>query len=218
MSYYWLDAGKTGLLFFDMLNAYFRKRGEPIAEAARPMVANCTRLADAAREVGIPVFYARADHRPDGLDSARLHTDTDISLRPWQDPDKEYARPFEKVPGGSWEAQVIDELRPQPDDYTILKHRWSAFHQTHLELSLRTRGIDTIILCGGSTEVGVASTAYSARDRDFQLIIVRDACATSHPDNHDALMYRVFPRMARVRTADQVIEMIRQGLGPLSSQ
>src|SRR6266849_5879816 len=71
------------------------------------------------------------------------------------------------VAAGTWEAQVIDELEPQPQDYIIPKFRWSAFHQTYLDLALRNRNIDTLVIAGGSTDVGVASTAYTARDMDY---------------------------------------------------
>jgi nicotinamidase-related amidase len=66
-----------------------------------------------------------------------------------------------------------------------------------------------VIISGGSTDVGVASTLYSGRDRDYNMIVVSDACGTSHHQSaHDMLMELVFPRMARVRTTDQIIEMI----------
>ena len=99
----------------------------------------------------------------------------------------------------------------KPDDYYIVKYRWSAFHQTYLDLALRSRGIDTLIVSGGSTDVGVTSTLYSARDLDYNTIVASDACGTSHDQRaHDMLMELVFPRMSRVRTTDQVIEMIEK--------
>ena len=112
---------------------------------------------------------------------------------------------------GSWEQKVIDEIKPHPQDFIIPKYRWSTFHQTYFDLALRNRGIDTIIISGGAVDVGVASTAYSARDLDYNLIIVRDACSNSHDDSMKAFMDTVFPRMARIRTTDQMLEMIAGG-------
>ena len=64
---------------------------------------------------------------------------------------------------------------------------------------------------GGSTDVGVTSTMYSGRDLDYNMIVASDACGTSHDQRaHDMLMDLVFPRMSRVRTTDQVLQMIRQ--------
>jgi nicotinamidase-related amidase len=115
------------------------------------------------------------------------------------------------VIAGDKSSDVLADLEPQADDYYIPKYRWSAFHQTYLDLALRSRGIDTIIISGGSTDVGVTSTVYSGRDLDYNLIVVRDACGTSHDQRaHDVLMDLIFPRMSRVRTTEQVLEMIQQ--------
>lgn len=132
-----------------------------------------------------------------------------MRLNPWKNPE----RLGKQVPAAqhdSWEAEVINEIAPEASDYLINKHRWSAIFQTHLELSLRTRGIDTVLLSGGATEVGVASTAYAARDLGIILIIVRDACSSSYPEILKMYMDKVFPRMRRVRTTQQVIEMVRR--------
>ena len=73
---------------------------------------------------------------------------------------------------------------------------------------MRTRKIDTLILSGGSTEVGIASTAYAGRDMDYNLVIVSDACTSRVRETHDRLMHDVFPRMAWVRTAAEVVDLL----------
>jgi nicotinamidase-related amidase len=201
----------TALLFFDLLNAYYHGADDETQRRKKPMVANCVQIMVAARRAAIPVFYANADHRADGREAALLYTDTDMRLQPWADPGVPHTRDHGPMASGTWNAEVIAELKPQPGDYIVPKHRWSAFYQTSLELSLRTRGITTIILCGGATDIGVASTVFAARDMDFNLVIVSDACDSGQQDNHHQLMKRIFPRMARVRTADQVIQMIEDG-------
>jgi len=90
----------------------------------------------------------------------------------------------------------------------IPKYRWSTFHQTYFDLALRSRGIDTIIISGGAVDVGVASTVYAARDLDYNIIVVRDACSNSYDDSMAAFMDKIFPRMGRVRSTDQVLELI----------
>ncbi len=77
-------------------------------------------------------------------------------------------------------------------------------HGTHLELSLRSRYIDTILLIGGSVHVGIASTAYEARDKDFQITIVPECCH-GFPEQRAFFMEKVFPRMCNVRSLDEVI-------------
>jgi nicotinamidase-related amidase len=206
MNLHHLDNQKTALLFFDMLNVYFPAEKR---QALNSVVDNAVRLKNAAREHGILIYYAMANHRPDGESRYLAITDTDMRLRPW--PNDDCNPTVHGATEGSWEQKVIDEIAPQPQDYIIPKYRWSTFHQTYFDLALRSRGIDTIIISGGAVDVGVASTVYSARDHDYNLIIVRDACSNSHEDSMKAFMDTVFPRMARVRNTDQVLEMIRSG-------
>jgi len=201
-----LDPARTALLFFDMLNGHVRKDDAATQARYAPVIAAAVRLLEAARRAGIVVMYAAAHHRPDNATSVQLLTDTDNRLRPLAADAPRGFKPV--VAAGTWEAQVIDELKPQPQDYMVPKFRWSAFHQTYLDLALRSRNIDTLVISGGSTDVGVASTAYAARDLDYNLVIVSDACTSPEGDNHKQFMERIFPRMARVRTADQVARML----------
>ena len=194
-----------------MLNAYFRGASEENQRKMEPVVANCVKIRAAASEVSIPVFYAKADHPPQTTSpSAHICSDTGYDLVPWEDRDQGFTTPYHTVTAGDWTGEVIDELKPEPEDYVVPKHRWSAFFQTKMELSLRSRGIDTILLCGGSTHIGIASTAYGARDLDFNLVLVRDACSGLE-DNLRQFMERVFPIFARIRTTEEAIDMMRQG-------
>ena len=204
-----LDIRKTSLLFFDMLNVYYHGASEETKKRMKPVVDNAVRLMNAARQNRMLIAYAMANHRPDGESRSMIVTDTDMRLRPW--PNDDCNPTVHGATEGSWEQKVIDEIAPRPEDYVIPKYRWSTFHQTYFDLALRSRGIDTIIISGGAVDVGVASTVYSARDHDYNIIVVRDACSNSHEDSMAAFMNTVFPRMARVRTTDQVLTMLRAG-------
>jgi nicotinamidase-related amidase len=190
------DPARTGLVVFDMLEAY-RSRIEEAGSIAptRKLIAGC-------RAAGVPIFYARADHRADGADFARTATDTDSHFRPWGPDNPPPQRP--PYGSGSPELAVLREIAPQDGDYDVPKHRWSAFHGTHLELSLRSRGIDTILLVGGSVHVGIASTAFAARDMDFQVTVVRDCCH-GFAEQRRFFLEHVFPRMCKVRDAAAVL-------------
>ncbi|HSD85310.1 MAG TPA: cysteine hydrolase [Anaerolineae bacterium] len=204
-----LDTKKTGLLFFDLLNVYYRGASQETQKRMKPVVDNAVRLMDAARKASMPVFYAMANHRKDGQIRSMIATDTDMRLRLWPNGDCNPA--VHGATEGSWEQKVIEEIAPRSEDTIIPKYRWSTFHQTYFDLALRSRGIDTIIISGGAVDVGVASTVYAARDLDYNVIVVRDACSNSHEDSMAAFMNTVFPRMARVRNTDQALEMIRKG-------
>jgi ureidoacrylate peracid hydrolase len=207
MPYDSLHPDTTAVVFFDLLNKYVRPDAARARETA-PTIDRCVRLRSAARALGMPVFCVRPDHRPDGRDTAKLYSDTDARLRRWSDPESEYFGRDTRPIADTWESQIIDELAPEEGDYLVLKHRWNAFFQTHLELSLRSRGIDTILLCGGTVQIGIASTSYAARDLDFNLVVVRDCC-TSHDEVAKAFfMTNVFPFMSRVRDVAEVLAML----------
>jgi nicotinamidase-related amidase len=197
-----LDPRRIGVVVFDMLEAY-----RPAIEQAGT-VKPVQRLLAGARAAGIPVFWARADHRPDGADFACTGTDTDQQLRPWSPDNPPPTGPPHAA--GSPGLRVLAELGQRAEDYDVPKHRWSAFFGTHLELSLRSRGIDTVLLVGGSTHVGIASTAFAARDMDFQVVVVRDGCH-GFAEQREFFLDRVFPRMCRVRTVDEVLSALPGG-------
>ena len=204
-----IDLKKTAVLFFDLLNGYYHEASETSKARKKPMVDNATRLMRSARKADLPIFFAFGNHRPDLATSALTLTDTNNALQPW--PDGIVRKVRLPAIAGESSSRVIPELDPQPDDYYIPKYRWSAFHQTYLDLALRARGIDCIIISGGSTEVGVASTIYAARDIDYNLVIVRDACGSGHSDHvNDIFMENVFPRMGRVRSTAEVLKMIEE--------
>ena len=194
-----LEAGRAALVVFDMLERY--RDAVTAAEALGPV----RRLLACCRSAGVLVCFARADHRADGADLARTLTDVDPLHRPWT---AEH-RPPERPPfgSGSPQLQVLAELGPAPEDFDVPKHRWSAFAGTSLDIVLRSQRRDTVLLVGGSTHVGIASTAYAARDLDYQVVVVSDGC-TGLPDQRAFFLDHVFPRVCRVRTVDQVVAML----------
>jgi len=186
-----LDPANTCLLLFDFLVGHVGKDPKRYA----PVLANVAKLLAAARTRGAMVAYARADHRADGGTTASTLHDAGPRGR--------------LIMGGTPEAEIVPELAPRAGEYMVPKHRWSAFHGTYLDTALRTRHVDTIILTGGSTEIGVSSTAYAARDLDYNLVIATDACTSAKHDVHEQLMREVYPRLARVRNTIQVLEMLK---------
>jgi nicotinamidase-related amidase len=203
-----LDPARACLLLFDLLEGHVNKDEATRARFA-PVIANAAALLVAARAAGAMIAYAHADHRADRATTAHTLRDTDNRLRPLRAGAPKSSEPL--LTGGTHETRVVRELAPAPSDYLIPKHRWSAFHGTYFDLALRARSANTIVLCGGSTDVGVAATAFAARDLDYNLVIVSDACTSPEADNHAQLMQRIFPRMARVRTTAQVIAMLSPG-------
>jgi ureidoacrylate peracid hydrolase len=197
-----LSAANTGLILFDALNGYLHPNNPAKVQflAERKIIANLQRLLEGARKVGMTVFYPSGAHAPDGADSVDRLTDTDMDLAPGGNADQPIRPHFH---AGSRDAEIAPELTPAKGDLLVPKQRWSSFFQTNLELQLRARAIGTIVIAGGSTDVGIASTVFAARDLDYGIVVVRDACYSTRGTNHDFFMDRVFPRMGRVMTVDQ---------------
>jgi nicotinamidase-related amidase len=191
-----LDPARTALVVFDLLEHY------RAAAQEAGVITPVRRLVDGCRSRGAIVAWARADHRADGADFARTLADVDNRHRPFGVDNPRPTRP----PHGSGSPmyRTLAELGQRPEDYDVPKHRWSAFHGTHLDTSLRARGVDTILIVGGSTHVGVASTVYTARDMDYQIVVVRDGLTGRQPQR-DFFVEQVFPRVCRVRTVEQVL-------------
>ena len=103
-----LDNKKTALLFFDMLNVYYHGASEETKKRMKPVVDNAVRLMKAAREHGILIFYAMANHRVDGESRSMIITETDMRLRPWADNDCNPT--VHGATEGSWEQKVIEEI------------------------------------------------------------------------------------------------------------
>jgi len=203
-----LHAGNTGLILFDALHGYLHPTNPAKQEflKERNVLPNLMRLLAGARKVGMTTFYPSAAHAIDGSDTVARLTDTDMDLTPEGSAEKPIKPYFYK---GTKEAEIAAEIAPLPTDVVVPKNRWNSFHQTNLDLQFRVRGIDTIVIAGGSTDVGIASTVFAARDMDYGIVVVSDGCYSARGSNNQFFMERVFPRMGRVMTVDQAVALMR---------
>ncbi len=204
-----LDRSNTGLVLFDALNGYLHPR-DPAKIAfleERNVLANLQRLLAGARRAGLTTFYPSGAHAADGSDTVARLTDTDMDLKPHAD-----GKPIKPIKPRFYkdfkDSEIAPELAPVEGDVVVRKNRWSSFYQTNLELQLRVRGIDTIVIAGGSTDVGIASTVFAARDMDLGIVVIRDGCYSARGSNNEFFLERVFPRMARVMTVDDAVKLM----------
>ena len=181
---------KPALAVIDLQKAMFANPSCP--QASADVVRHTAQLADAMRERGGFVVLVRvASH--DGRDM--LAPDADLPR---------FNRP--QVPDGS---TIVDELGPKAGDYVLTKRQWGAFYGTDLDLQLRRRHLDTIILCGIATGIGVDTTAREAYARGYRQIFVEDAMAGLSELEHRYTVEQVFPRIGRVRSTAEVLRAIR---------
>lgn len=203
-----LRATHTGLILFDSLNGYLHPKN-PAKQTfldERSILPNMVRLLAGARKGGLTTFYPSGAHAPNGADHVARLTDTDMELNPLNGKPPAAQHHWDR---NSTDSQVAPEIAPLETDVVVPKQRWNSFFQTNLELQLRARGIDTIVIAGGSTDVGIASTVFAARDLDYGIVVIRDCCYSARGNNNEFFMDRVFPRMARVMTVDEAVKLMQ---------
>jgi nicotinamidase-related amidase len=166
--------------------------GFPLApHKAEDLAANAVRLARAARAAGAFVVYVRVAFAADYADKPHGETDQPMMLPPGGLP-------------AAW-SEYHPELATIAPDLWIVKRQWSAFHGTELDLQLRRRGIQRVILGGIATNFGVESTARDAWQNDYTAIIAEDACSSIGPDLHRFAIEHTLPRVAVIRSTAEIV-------------
>ncbi|WP_055587908.1 isochorismatase family protein [Streptacidiphilus griseoplanus] len=111
------------------------------------------------------------------------------------------------APPAGW-ADLVDELDVQPTDHLITKRRRSAFHDTGLDTLLRDLGVTQVVLAGISTSSGVESTARSASDHGYHVVLATDAMTDPDAEAHRHSVRRIFPKLGETATTAEVIAMV----------
>lgn len=185
-----VNIASTALVVIDLQKGIVGLQGAPYATS--DVVSRCAELAKVFREHEGFVVLVHVGSR-DGKDM--LHPITDAP------PQVPMNRPADF-------ADFVTELQVQPTDHLVTKHQWGAFFGTDLDLQLRRRSIDTIVLCGIATNIGVETTAREAYQRQYQQIFVSDAMTGLSEIEHDHTLRYIFPRIGRIRTTEQVVNAI----------
>jgi nicotinamidase-related amidase len=191
-----VDLNKTALVVIDMQKgiAALNRKLEP--NTVSQVIANVTKLVQKFRETEMPVFLVHVASI-DGKDTLHPLTDQQAQWSSSQRP-------------ADW-TEFVDEIKPTNKDVVITKRQWGAFYGTELDLQLRRRGIDAIVLCGISTNIGVETTARDAYQRGYNQVFATDAMAASTKGEHETTLTYIFPRIGLLRTTDQILAAIPEG-------
>jgi biuret amidohydrolase len=177
-----IDLARAALVIIDMQRDFLEPGGFGAAlgndvSRLKAAVEPCRNVLAAFRTLGVPVLHTREGHRPDLSDAP---------------PDK-IKRGGIGAPGpmgrilvrGEPGHDLIPELYPAAGEPVIDKPGKGAFYQTDLDLILRNRSIDTLFVCGVTTEVCVNTTVREASDRGYRCVVLSDCCASYFPEFHD---------------------------------
>jgi nicotinamidase-related amidase len=159
----------------------------PTVHPASEIIARVAQLARAFRKRGLPVVLVNVTGRAPGRTDAG-------------------APNFSPPP--DW-AELVPELERHPDDYVVSKQRWGAFIGTSLHEYLRERGVTQVVLAGIATSIGVESTARSAYDYGYNVVLVIDAITDRDADAHRNSIEKTFPKLGETDTTDHVLKLLR---------
>jgi nicotinamidase-related amidase len=121
----------------------------------------------------------------------------------------ERTRPLRIGNSPDW-ADLVDELHLQPSDHLVTKRRRSAFHDTGLDAQLRGLGVTRVVLTGISTTSGDESTARSAYDYGYHVVVATDAVTDTDSAAHANSIERIFPKLGETTTTAVIIDMLRE--------
>ncbi len=180
------DAARTALIVIDMQRDFLEPGGfgellgNDVSELAR-VVAPLQALLAAARDAGLTIVHTREGHRPDLADcppSKLARGGGELTIGSDGPKGRILVR-------GELGHDIGDELAPLPGEVVLDKPGKGAFYATDLELLLRNRGIERLIVTGVTTEVCVHTTVREANDRGFECLVPEDCVGSYFPEFHE---------------------------------
>lgn len=189
MSSFKVDPAKTALVIIDLQQGIVARQTAPYP--ASQVIERSARLAKSLREKGGTIVYVRVDMN-------------NVLPLPVDQPSRDPNAP----PPPPAASELVPEAGFQQGDVFITKRHWGAFAGTGLEQTLKQRRIDTVVLTGISTNAGVESTARHGTGLGFAFIVVEDACSSQDAEMHKFAFEKIFPRLARVRSTEEVLAVL----------
>ena len=173
---------KTAVLVVDMLNDFFVEGGDVLYEPHQ-------RLLTAARSAGTQVFFLNQWLRPD---DSLFEMRTPHCIQ------------------GTWGAEIVKALEVKDEDIIVPKRRYSGFTQTSLDMSLRERGITTVIVTGVVTNICVRSTVNDAYFLQYDVIVPRDCVMATSPQAQEVHLYDIDTHYGTVTNLETVLDVLTQ--------
>jgi nicotinamidase-related amidase len=168
------DKAEVALLLIDVINDLEFETGEELLKYAAPMAKKIAALKKRAKQAKVPVIYVNDNFGKWQSDFNKILThclEDNVRGKP-----------------------IVELLRPEEDDYFVLKPKHSGFFSTTLDTLLEYLRASTLILTGVTADICVLFTANDAYMRDFNLVIPSDCVASNSPEENEhalALMERV---------------------------
>lgn len=179
---------KPFVLVVDMIHDFVY--GKFKNDRAINIIPGIKKLLDVAREKKIPIIYLKDSHEKG---------DPEENL--WG----EHAMKDSKG------SEIVDELKPKPDDYVILKRTYSGFYKTDLDLLLKKLEVNTAFVVGVSTDICVQNNVGELFYRGFNIYVLKDCTASISEENHESALYymkNIFN--AKIISLDEAIKLLEE--------
>ena len=178
------------LLIIDMQNGFVSKGGSydlmglNVSKYSE-VVPRLKRLITLCRKVKIPIFYSQAVREESGIDLlTRFH-----KILPKSREERIKKRPI--CIRGSWDAQIVDEIKPSLDDHVVIKRRDSVFQDTEMEVWLRSLRIDSIIFSGIDTSICVEASLHDAFNHGYDVVLISDTTASNNLNHYNSTLDKI---------------------------
>ena len=204
-------SGKTALIVIDMQHGFIDEGASLEVAAARDIIPNLTALVDAFRSKSAPLVFTEfvyADNVP------CLRGDPFGTEHLFGEGEPGFGKPSSNclighnAGTGSESADIIDALKPQPEELIIRGHTYDKFYGTPLDLALRSQGISHLVMTGITTDVCVNATLIAASQRNYRVTAITDGCSSPWPELHEACFKIWQPKFARLKTTAEVLAEI----------
>jgi ureidoacrylate peracid hydrolase len=194
-----LDPARTAILVVDMLNEFCKEGGAMVLPGSERLFPAQRAVISAAREKDARVIWVVDIHR--------------AGLRR----DREWLKRSPHCVEGSWGAEIVEQLAPLSSEMRILKHRYSGFFQTDLDLVLKDLASDQLVIFGVVTNICVRSTVHDAFFHGYTVIVPEDCCAATGPREQESSLYDIATHFGIVSDSRSVVAALTTG-APLANK
>lgn len=206
-----LDQGGSALIVVDMQHGFLDEGASLEVPKGREVIPNVQRLIETCRQCDVPVIFTEfvysasipclrgdpfgVEHLPalPGQTTGFGHPSGNCLIGP--------------APGeGAESADTVQALQPRDAELVVQAHTYDKFYGTHLDLALRSLGVQRLMITGVTTDVCVNATLMSAATRNYLVTAVTDGMATIHDHIHDACLQIWQNKFARLKTTAKLVE------------
>ena len=200
---------KPALIVIDVQNG-FASRGGSYDQLGMDVshyqkaIPQISRLIALCRGAGIPIFYTQAVRESSGIDLlTNMH-----KILPKSREERIKKRPI--CVRGTWDADIVDDIRPAPEDHVVVKRRDSAFQDTEIGVWLKSVGADSLVFCGIDTSICVETSLRDAFNNGYDVILISDATASGNRKHFESTIEVVKDYYGLVMSIDEFGQYVAQ--------